>query len=126
MPHFLHRVDVCYNAIDAKKDEISETDTALVNNIQSSLTPLINHCTNIVEQLKMETRPETDSFEELQSQAGKVLNQLNSLKLPPVKPRWAEFTDAGPGVGVNNVEVKIRSAELDRIYNKDYRICVHR
>jgi len=43
-----------------------------------------------------------------------------------VKPCWAEFTDAGPGVGVNNIDVKFRSAELDRIYDRDYRIRVHR
>lgn len=51
---------------------------------------------------------------------------LKSLRLPQVKPRWAEFTDAGPGVGVNNIDVKFRSAELDRIYDRDYRIRVHR
>ena len=43
-----------------------------------------------------------------------------------MKPRWAKFTDAGPGVGVNNIDVKFRSAELDRIYDRDYRIRVHR
>ena len=26
---------------------------------------------------------------------------------------------------MNNIDVKFRSAELDRIYDHDYRICVH-
>ena len=55
-----------------------------------------------------------------------MLNLLNSLGLLPVRPRWAEFTDAGPGVGVNNTEVSFRDADLSRIYQSDYQIRVHR
>ena len=54
------------------------------------------------------------------------LKLLKSLNLPPVRPHWAEFTDAGPGVGANNTEVSFRDAELSRIYQSDYRIRVHR
>ena len=124
--HFLHRLDCCCTATEAQKNKINKTDSTLIDNIRSSLTPLTNHCTKLVEQLKEGKRPEVDAFDELEAQAHEVLNHLNSLRLPPVKPRWAEFTDAGPGVGVNNVEVKIRSAEPDIIYNRDYRIRVHR
>ncbi len=126
LSHFLHRIDICSDAIDTKKDEISKPDFELIKNIKSFTTPRINHCTKIVDQLKMGNRPETDTFKELQALAHEVLKHLNSLTLSPVKPRWAEFTDAGPGVGVNNLEVKVRSAELDRIYDRDYRIRVHR
>ena len=48
------------------------------------------------------------------------------MHLPPVKPRWADFTDAGPGVAVSNFEVSFRDAELARLYSSDYRIRVHR
>ena len=48
------------------------------------------------------------------------------MHLPLVKPRWAEFTEAGPGVGVSNFEVSFRYAELARIYSSDNRIRVHR
>lgn len=44
----------------------------------------------------------------------------------PVKPNWADLTDAGPGVGVSNFEVKFRDAELARVHKSDYRIRVHR
>ena len=30
------------------------------------------------------------------------LEIVSDLCLPPVKPRWADLTDAGPGVGVSN------------------------
>ena len=46
--------------------------------------------------------------------------------MPPVKPNWADLTDAGPGVGVSNFEVKFRDAELARVHKSDYRIRVHR
>ena len=67
-----------------------------------------------------------EAYDELQAQAQEILDRLKSLRLPQVKPRWAEFTDAGPGVGVNNIDVKFRTAEPDRIYDHDYRIRVHR
>ena len=43
-----------------------------------------------------------------------------------MRPRVAHFTDAGPGVGVSNTEVKFRDAELARLDASDYRIRVHR
>ena len=55
-----------------------------------------------------------------------VLDNIVELKLPPVKPNWADLTDAGPGVGVSNFEVKFRDAELARVHKSDYRIRVHR
>ena len=36
------------------------------------------------------------------------------------------MSDAGPDVGVSNLEVRIRDAEFARIHNSDYRIRVHR
>ena len=48
------------------------------------------------------------------------------LNLPPVKPNWADLTDARPGVGVSNYEVRFRDAELARIHRSDYRVRVHR
>ncbi|CAB4000377.1 nuclease HARBI1 [Paramuricea clavata] len=54
-----------------------------------------------------------------------LLLTLAELKLPIVQPRWCDLTDAGPGVGVSNFEVKFRDAELCRIFNSDHRIHVH-
>lgn len=56
----------------------------------------------------------------------KLLDCLEELELPPIKPRWCDLTDAGPGVGVSNLEVRFRDAEMARIWNSDYRIRVHR
>ena len=48
-----------------------------------------------------------------------LLEKLAELKLPPVKPTWADFTDAGRGVGCSNFEVRFRDAELALIHNTD-------
>ena len=46
-----------------------------------------------------------------------VLYLIKSMHLPLDKPRWAEFTDAEPSVGLSNFEVSFRDAELARIYS---------
>ena len=51
-----------------------------------------------------------------------ILVTIENLQLPIVKPRWCDLTDAGPGVGVSNFEVKFRDAEMCRMFNSDYRI----
>ena len=55
-----------------------------------------------------------------------ILVTIENLQLPIVKPRWCDLTDAGPGVGVSNFEVKFRDAEMCRMFNSDYRIRLHR
>ena len=54
-----------------------------------------------------------------------LLDKLADVKLPAVKPRWADFTDAGPGVGCSNFEVRFRDAEFAIIHNSDYHIRLH-
>jgi hypothetical protein len=54
----------------------------------------------------------------------KVIDTQSSY--PMRAPRVAEFTDAGPGVGVTNKMVPLRDAEIARICNSDIRIRVHR
>lgn len=56
----------------------------------------------------------------------KNIIQLFTLwDLPLVKSRIMEFTDGGPGVGVNNIDVKVRTCERFLIWNTDYFIRHH-
>ena len=52
-------------------------------------------------------------------------NCLNELELPKVKPRWADLTDAGPGVGISNFAVRFRDAEMARMLNSDHWVRCH-
>lgn len=57
--------------------------------------------------------------------AHNILDHIAELNLPPVKPNRADLTDAGPGVGVSNYEVRFRDAEFACIHRSDYRVRVH-
>jgi hypothetical protein len=68
-----------------------------------------------------------DKYKECTSSCMNILQQLRVFGLPyDVKPMWADLTDAGPGVGVSNFEVRFRDTEMARIWKSDYRIRVHR
>ena len=53
-----------------------------------------------------------DSIGKVQSSCGDIVSIMRELKLPLVKPKWCDLTDAGPGVGISNFEVKFRDVEL--------------
>ena len=63
---------------------------------------------------------------QLKTKCDGFLKVINRLNLPPVKPCWAELTDAGPGQGVSNFDVRFRNAETSILYNYDYHVRVHR
>ena len=54
-----------------------------------------------------------------------LLDKLADVKLPAVIPRWADFTDAGPGIGCGNFKVRFRDAKFAIIHNSDYCIRLH-
>ena len=56
----------------------------------------------------------------------KLRERFGEFDFHPVKPRKADFTDAGPGVSVTNTDVRLRDAEITIIHNSDYRIPCHR
>ncbi|CAH3131899.1 unnamed protein product, partial [Pocillopora meandrina] len=51
---------------------------------------------------------------------------INSLKLPPLCDHILQATDAGPGVGVTNIEVKYRDIEMSRINSWTHVNRIHR
>ena len=67
-----------------------------------------------------------DMYENISGVLSQVINKINLIELPLVKPVITEETDAGPGVGVSNMEVKFRFTELCRLHGSDRRVRVHR
>ena len=65
-------------------------------------------------------------FSEAINHCMKLVERFGEFDFHPVKPRKADFTDAGPGVSVTNTDVKFRDAEIAIIHNLDYRIRCHR
>lgn len=50
-----------------------------------------------------------------------LLSQISELKLPIIKPRWLDLTDAGPGVAVSNGDVRFHDAEMAMFLGSDWR-----
>ena len=63
-------------------------------------------------------------FEDVKRFCKEILELLNEYKLPSVKPKWEDFTDASPGVGVSNKKEKFREADITRIFNSHYRATI--
>ena len=51
---------------------------------------------------------------------------IDALQLPPPCKDILDLTDAGPGVGVTNLHVRFRDAEIARLHGSDRRNRMHR
>ncbi|CAH3040108.1 unnamed protein product, partial [Pocillopora meandrina] len=108
--------------------EMSEHNRAL---FASQIIPVTKRILDAIDDLfkeevdSMEKDARKDRILRVTSSGKHGLEVLGDLCLPPVKPRWADLTDAGPGVGVSNYEVRFRDAELARVHNSDYRVRCH-
>ena len=54
-----------------------------------------------------------------------ILKEISRFRVPQPKSRYLEWTDAGPGVGITNNDVRYRTAQKIRIINADYLIRLH-
>ena len=87
---------------------------------------LKKEASSLLENLERNPSVTWATYEILLLMCSELLRFIKVVPLPPVKPRWADFTGAGPGVGVSNSGVQLRDAELARIFSSDYRVWVHR
>ena len=102
----------------------------MTNGEKTLLIDIIKPVVDKILAQKVDDAVENNSLKELCQKTwelcSSLLELIDELQLPPVKPRVVFLTDAGPGVGVSNFEVKFRDAELARMYNSGYRIRLHR
>ena len=54
-----------------------------------------------------------------------ILKEMSKYRLPELKLRYLEWSDAGPGVGITNNDVRYRTGQKVRIINADYLIRLH-
>ena len=108
-------------ALNAKEIAIvSEIIDIAFNIIQSAcvLTELIKNERDL-QRVQVEFVSLLRRCEELESKS-------SAFHFHNVRPIVAEYTDAGPGIGISNIAVKFRFAEMCRIQNSDQRIRLHR
>lgn len=109
------------------KHEVQGEDVAFGNELKDSVTII----TDTVEEKfgDITTTPREELWELytiLLTKVEQTLICIKELNLPPVKPDILKATDAGPGVGSSNVEVKYRDVEMARIFNSNRVNRIHR
>lgn len=55
---------------------------------------------------------------------GKLLHSIDSMHLPPLRTVIAEYTDAGPSVGISNNAVRFRCVEKYKLSTLSSFICI--
>ena len=107
------------------EDNIDVTDVANGNEIKDAVADIIN---NLEQDISDTTTGEAlwEHYVVLQEKIDHVLKCIKELKLPPVKTDILKATDAGPGVGCSNFEVKYRDVEMARIFDSDRVNRIHR
>ena len=94
--------------------------------VKDEIETLISQCEKVCSTVEEEENRHAvwDDVKELKQNCSKTRNSLIKFK-PQIKSRLHEFTDAGPGVGISNNDVKIRMVETVMIWNLDFYIRHH-
>lgn len=65
-------------------------------------------------------------YQGILAECDRSLQQIKSINLPAVYSDILKATDAGPGVGCSNLEVRFRDVEIARVHDSDRVNRVHR
>ncbi|CAC5384100.1 unnamed protein product [Mytilus coruscus] len=115
------------DALDSYKTCLEEEKLRL-----HSLMEKLNDCLAVCEtirdklgnaNLQSDLQP---SYNILLKNCNEIISLVDSYGLPQMKTVITELTDAGPGVGSSNLEVRFRMAEIARIHSSDRRLRIHR
>ena len=95
------------------KEKLNKLERKSVQPILSSLTKMLYKANEL--KVTISTSKSFvnlwEKFIDLSSLCKGVLKLVEDMEPFPVRPVIAEYTDAGPGVGVKNLEVRARFAE---------------
>ncbi len=99
-------------------EDLHEMEIAALKRTVSKLNVLHASIVTYRENLD-DTYPSND---EMKNSIKDCLELLQEVKLPRAKSRVVDLTDAGPGVGITNHDVKFHAAGETRLLNYDYYI----
>ncbi|XP_065130789.1 uncharacterized protein [Paramisgurnus dabryanus] len=109
------------------KDSLSAAYVALGSEVISQVSGVVTAVENAVATLASSSKKNVwDCYKPLIKACQDLLKHLDITPMPMVCPQIIELTDAGPGVGVSNFEVRFRAAEKIRIHSTDLLCRIHR
>ena len=94
--------------------KLSANEVSIVSHILdrcNSLLDNISECTSIMSNNNI-IENEAEYLDQISTYSEDIIEKIKQLELPNVAPIISELTDARPGVGVNNLEVKERLVEM--------------
>ena len=101
-----------------------EVAAELLEHLSCIKTKAASIQTEIVHRIELEEL--WDVMDELLNSCKRYLRKLDHLQIPALCCSILKATDAGPGVGVSNTEVRFRDAEIARIHASDRVNRIHR
>ena len=131
----MHRLNHLQSHLEKTIEEVAagnkpESELTMLSNrlmpLISNIQEAIKKCTDLLTDCRSSKHSIANSCTVLLMRCDEALERIQDIGLPVIKPRWSELTDAGPGVSVTNFDVKVREAEICRLWNQDYYIRLHR
>lgn len=112
----------------SQRKQTTPSEIALGNELIDKLNSLLSTIESLKQLLENSESCSGSNinYDAVLTEINSVLQAISDMNLPPVRPRWADISDAGPGIGCNNFDVRFHDAEFSKIHKFDYRICVHR
>ncbi len=108
------------------RDAVEKEPNNYLDVDMNTVAELVNSCTELLGKLHSDCHHSViwNAMEALLKSCRKSVTNPGEC-LPEFKSRIHEFTDAGPGVGITNNDVKVRCAEIILLTGIDYYIRHH-
>ena len=118
---FKCRIEEIISQISSFLENCNEMEETFMQTLSNILSKLVNS----LELYKSSIVDGDVSCVDLKNYISTCLECISGMNLPKSKARVVDLTDAGPGVGITNKEVKFRTMEEIRVVSQDYYIRHH-
>ena len=110
------------------KERAKESEETLANELLEKLISIKENIASLQRNMLFYVKQEKlwNSMEDLLSECSQYLRKIDCLDPPRMCCSILKTTDAGPGVGITNTEVRSRDAEIARIHSSDRVNRIHR
>lgn len=111
------------------KPKTPDHDKALGSELLDKMEMICGAAVSLTEELESERKTGAELWPLFCDVVGLIdgtLQLIDTYKLPPICDDVLDLTDAGPGVGVSNIHVRFRDAEIARLHNSSRRNRIHR
>ena len=118
---FKNQLDKIMGIWTEDKERVKESEETLANELLEKLISIKENTASLQRNMLFFVKQEKlwNSMEDLLSEFSQYLRKIDCLNPPRMSCSILTTTDAGPGVGITNTEVRFRDAEVARIHSSD-------